>query len=102
MSVLDRVLGRNSHHVSHKLGPSHRKDSETHSQYRARRKREQRLLKEYLKGDMVWCAKAFKSVQIGTAANGEPISTLQYDQQTSKGTYVKKKHGIIKSPRRKG
>lgn len=100
MSLLDEVLGRNPAHVSHKLKGDKRLPHESYEAYRRRRAEEQRLLDNYLEGDLVWCAKAFKSKQFGTTVSGEPIEIMVPDDQLSQGTYIKKKHGIKRSPRR--
>jgi len=100
MNMLDKVLGRNPEHVSHKLKGDKRLPHESYEAYRRRREEEQRLIDNYLEGDLVWCAKAFKSKQFGTTVSGEPIEIMVPDDQRSKGTYIKKEHGHIESPRR--
>ena len=102
MSFLDKVLGRNSSHVSHKLKGRKRLPNETFEAYKKRRDEEDRLLSNYLQGDLVWCSKAFKRNTLTVDENGNPVYFFTVDKQKSKGTYVKKRDGIIKSPRRVG
>lgn len=99
MSLLDRVMGRNPSHVSHKLKGPKRLPNESFNQYKVRRKHEDNLLKSYLRGDLIWCAKAFTKQQMGEKKDGSPFFMLMVDQQASKGTYVKRKHGRLKTPR---
>lgn len=100
MSILDRVLGRNPHHVSHRLKGQKRLPNETQDEYKKRLRKEQRLVESYLEGDLVWCSKAYKSKQFGVNEAGDPIYLMVPDNQTSKGTYEYAKHGPVKSPRR--
>lgn len=99
MSLLDKIMGRNPAHVSHKLKGPKRLEGEDFEVYKQRRRRENELIKQYCKGDLVWCAKAFKKQQFGEMADGSPFFLMVLDKQASKGTYVKKEHGILRSPR---
>lgn len=100
MSLLDKVLGRNSSHVSHKLKGAKHLPHESFEEYRQRLRQEEELLDSYLEGDLVWCSKAFKKQPFTVDGDGEPVYIMTVDRQISKGTYIKERDGIITSPRR--
>lgn len=96
---------RNTFHVSHHLKGDKRLPHETFKQYQARRRHEARLVKEYLKGDMLWCSKAYKQTRsldsgdiiVGVSADRQGLVFTVVDQAISRGTYRKEEHGIIQS-----
>ena len=99
MALLDRVMGRNPAHVSHKLKGAKRLEGESYEKYKQRLRYEKDLLASYLRGDLIWCSVGYKRQQFGESEDGSPFYIMVKDKQVSKGTYVKKKHGTLETPR---
>lgn len=100
---IKKALGKgkdNTFRVSHRLKGRKRLPGEAHKDYKYRRAYEDALLKEYMKGEVLWKGKTLVEHQM-MGADGQPITIHSISSKESQGTYVKKKHGILRSYRSK-
>lgn len=92
--------------IGDKLGPAHRKDGESYEEYKIRQKKEQRMLKNYLKGDRVWAtagkkARAILMQRIMDPADNMDTQLANAIVRAGQGTLVKSRDGVPRSRRRK-
>ena len=94
--------------IGDKLGPAHRdvENGETYEEYKIRQKKEQQMLKNYLKGDRVWATagkktKAILLQKVADPADQMDIQTARAIMRAGQGTLVKSRDGVPRSRRRK-